>query len=84
MTVTAAENYQATLAETNILARRMVYLEEAAAEAYRRRLWTLVGELHDQREEVREQRSDLLRQVWQYQRRQAHRRRRQFEAEGLL
>lgn len=78
MTVTAAENYQAILYEANILARRMVYLDEAEAEAYSRKLWTLVGELHEQREEVREQRSDLLRQVWQYERRQAHRRRRDY------
>lgn len=70
MTVTADEAYLEMVLETNKLARQMVYLEEAAREAYRRRLWTVVGELHDQREEVQACRSEMLRLVWPWQRRQ--------------
>jgi len=43
----------------------MVRLEMWAREAYRRRRFERVGELHHQREEVREHRSDVLRQLFQ-------------------
>jgi hypothetical protein len=70
MTVDAAEVYMELVAEVAKLGRQMVYLEEAAAGAYGRKIWTLVGELHEQRHEVQAYRSELLREVW------AHRRRR--------
>lgn len=70
----ADEAHLEMLLETNKLARQMVYLEDAACEAYRRKLWTIVGELHDQRDEVQAYRSEMLRLVWQHQRRQRWRR----------
>lgn len=74
MTVSPAEAQQDLVAEAAKLARQMVYLEEAAAEAYERRLWTVVGDLHEQRREVQEHRSELLRIVWQFERRQRRKR----------
>ena len=51
--------------ETQALAHDIVRLEMWAREAYRRRRFERVGELHHQREEVREHRSDVLRQLFQ-------------------
>jgi len=51
--------------EIRALAWDMVRLEQrmqAAAEAYQ---WSRVGELSDRRDQVREQRSMLMRQAWQ-------------------
>jgi len=50
------------------LAHRMVQLEGWAREAYERGKWVRVGELHTQREEVQQQRSSLLREIWGYRR----------------
>jgi len=76
MTVNVADVYMELVAEVAKLGRQMVYLEEAAAGAYNRKLWTVVGELHEQRSEVQAFRSELLRQVWMHRRR---RRRQEFE-----
>jgi len=46
------------------LAMDMVRLEEWAREAYQRRNWIRVGELHEQREQTQRYRSDLLRELW--------------------
>lgn len=69
MTVNAADAYMEMVGETSKLARQMVYLEAAAADAYHRKLWTIVGDLHEQRSEVQAYRSELLREVWAYRRR---------------
>jgi hypothetical protein len=73
MTVNAEDVYFEMTAEAAKMARRMVYLEDAAREAYRRRLWTTVGELHEQRGEVQAYRSELLRDVWHWRRRRRRR-----------
>jgi hypothetical protein len=64
MTADVADVYMEMVAEVDKLARQMVYLEEAATAAYERRLWMIVGELHEQRSEVQAYRSELLRLVW--------------------
>jgi hypothetical protein len=76
VTVDAAEVYMEMVAEVAKLGRQMVYLEEAAAGAYSRKLWAMVGDLHEQRHEVQAYRSELLREVWAHRR---HRRRQSFE-----
>lgn len=73
MTVDAAEVYLEMLAEVAKLGRQMIYLEQAAASAYDKNLWSVVGDLHEQRHEVQASRSELMRQVW------AHRRRRRLQ-----
>lgn len=50
--------------ECGSLARDMVRLEQWARDAYERRNWVRVGELHTQREGVQAYRSRLLRQMW--------------------
>jgi hypothetical protein len=69
MTVNVVDASVDMVAETNKLARQMIYLEESAADAYNRRLWTVVGELHEQRSEVQAYRSELLRHLWALRRR---------------
>ena len=78
MTVNAADVYMELVAEVSKLGRQMVYLEESAANAYSRKLWTIVGELHEQRSEVQAYRSELLRELWAYRRRRFTQRRRGF------
>lgn len=51
------------------LARDMVRLEMEARRAYWRNDFVRVGDLHSEREQVQQHRSELLRQVWQMQRR---------------
>ena len=70
MTVNAVDAYLEMVGETRKLARQMILLEESAAEAYERRLWSVVGDLHEQRHEVQAYRSELLRDMWVWQRRQ--------------
>lgn len=72
MTVDVAEAYLEMVAETSKLAKQMIYLEASARQAYERRLWPIVGELHEQRGEVQAYRSELLREMWTWRRR--HRR----------
>jgi hypothetical protein len=50
--------------EIRELAYDMVQLEQWAREAYARRNWMRVGELNSQRDELRERRSALMREVW--------------------
>lgn len=50
--------------ECHAMAIDMVRLERWAAEAYGRKQWIRVGELHTQRQEVQGHRSMLLRQLW--------------------
>jgi hypothetical protein len=69
MSATAADVYMEMVAEIGNLGRRMVFLEEAAADAYNRKLWAVVGELHEQRADVQAYRSELMRQMWAYRRR---------------
>jgi len=69
MTVNVAEAYLEMVGETSKLARQMVYLEDSARQAYERRLWSVVGELHEQRSEVQAYRSELLRELWTWRRR---------------
>jgi predicted nucleic acid-binding Zn-ribbon protein len=50
--------------ECTALAYEMVQLERWAAEAFERRQFVRVGELHEEREQVQQQRSSLLRRMW--------------------
>lgn len=50
--------------EVRGLANEMVWLEQWAKEAYARKRWVRVGELHTQREEVQQRRSELMRELW--------------------
>jgi hypothetical protein len=47
----------------------MVRLEAWAAEAAERRMWMRVGEINEERDEARERRSQLIREVWEPRRR---------------
>jgi len=50
--------------EIRELAYDLVRLEAWAAEAARRQQWIRVGEINSERDEVRERRSQLIREVW--------------------
>jgi hypothetical protein len=52
------------LQEVRQLALDMIRLETWAREAHARGRWNRVGELHTARDQARERRSALMRQIW--------------------
>jgi hypothetical protein len=57
--------------EIHQLGRDMVRLEAWAAEAAARRRWMRVGEINEERDQARERRSQLMREVWEPRRRRS-------------
>ena len=55
--------------EIRELGHDLVRLEFWAAEAARKQQWIRVGEINSEREDVRERRSQLMREVWEPRRR---------------
>lgn len=59
-----AQVFEELRMEVHAHALEMVRLDQWAKDAYEKKKWVRVGELHTQREQIQGHRSMLLRQLW--------------------